>query len=209
MVKGRVRQVLFIDSKRALGDALPVMHLPSILLCASALLLTVIPSPAAAPDLGTIPLKDIQGKDTSLKAYSGKVLLLVNVASQCGYTRQYEGLEALHKKYQDKGLVVLGFPSNDFGGQEPGSEEEIAKFCKTKFDVNFPLFSKIHTKGDQQHPLYAALTGPDSPKPGPIKWNFNKFLIGRDGKIVNRYDSKVEPQSEELTKEIEAALAAK
>jgi glutathione peroxidase len=164
---------------------------------------------AADSDLYSIPLKDIDGKGTSLKAYSGKALLIVNVASQCGYTRQYSGLEEVWKKYQGQGLVVLGFPSNDFGGQEPGTNEEIKQFCSSKFDVTFPLFDKLHTKGAEQHPLYTALTGPTSPVPGPVKWNFNKFLVGRDGKIIARYDSKVEPNDPALAQAIESALAAK
>ena len=164
---------------------------------------------AADSDIYSIPLKDIDGKDTTLKAYAGKTLLIVNVASKCGYTRQYSGLEEVWKKYQDKGLVVLGFPSNDFGGQEPGTNEEIKQFCASKFDVTFPMFDKVQVKGDAVSPLYGALTGPESPVPGPVKWNFGKFLIGRDGKILARYDSKVAPESPELTKAIEEALAAK
>ena len=163
---------------------------------------------ADAP-LYSIPLKDIDGKDTSLKPYAGKAILVVNVASKCGYTRQYTGLETIWKKYQNQGLVVVGMPCNDFGSQEPGSPTEIKAFCSAKYDVTFPLFDKLHVKGEEQHPLYNALTGATSPFPGPVKWNFGKFLIGRDGKILARYDSKVEPESEELTKAIEAALAAK
>ncbi len=157
----------------------------------------------------TIPLKDIEGKDTTLKTYAGKPLLIVNVASNCGFTKQYTGLEAVWRKYQAQGLVVLGFPCNDFGAQEPGTTEEIKKFCSAKYDVTFPLFDKVHVKGDAQSPLYAVLTGPESPAPGPVKWNFGKFLIGRDGKIIARYDSNVAPESPELVKAIEAALAAK
>lgn len=164
---------------------------------------------SADTPLADIPLKTIDGKDSSLKAYAGKVLLLVNVASRCGFTRQYTGLQALYTKYKDQGLVVLGFPCNDFGAQEPGTEEEIQQFCSSKFSVTFPLFAKLHVKGPEQHPLYAALTGPGSVQPGPVKWNFGKFLVGRDGKLLSRYDSKVEPDSVELTGAIEAALAAK
>lgn len=156
-----------------------------------------------------IPLKDIDGKDTTLKAYAGKPLLIVNVASKCGFTDQYAGLEVLWRKYRDKGLVVLGFPCNDFGAQEPGTSAEIKQFCAAKYDVTFPLFEKLHVKGDGQSPLYAALTGPDSPVPGPVKWNFGKFLIGPDGKILARFDSKVTPESPELAKAIDAALGAK
>jgi glutathione peroxidase len=164
---------------------------------------------AADGPLYDIPLKDIDGKATSLKAYAGKPILIVNVASKCGFTPQYAGLEELWRKYKDKGVMVLGFPSNDFGGQEPGTNEEIKQFCSSKFDVTFPLFDKLHTKGPEQHPLYAALTGPTSPVPGPVKWNFNKFLIGKDGKIIARYDSKVTPGDPTLTQAIDAALAAK
>jgi glutathione peroxidase len=159
-----------------------------------------------AADVTAIPLTDIDGKPTSLKAYNGKVLLVVNVASQCGYTPQYEGLEALYRKYKDRGLVVLGFPCNDFGSQEPGTEAEIKQFCTSRFNVTFPMFSKLHVKGPEQHPLYAALTGTDSPAPGPVKWNFGKFLIGKDGKILARWDSGTEPDDAKLTAAIEAAL---
>jgi glutathione peroxidase len=162
-----------------------------------------------AASLYDIPLKDINGKGTSLNAYKGQVLLLVNVASKCGYTPQYEGLEKLHRKYQAKGLRVLGVPSNDFGAQEPGTNEEIKSFCSSKYDVTFPLLDKIHVKGPEQHPLYASLTGKDSPAPGDVKWNFTKFLIGRDGKLIQRFDSKVAPDSPELVQAIEAALARK
>ena len=161
------------------------------------------------PSLAGIPLKDINGKDTSLKAYKGQVLLIVNVASKCGYTPQYESLEAVHRKFKSQGFTVLGFPCNDFGGQEPGTNEEIKAFCSSKYSVTFPLFDKIHVKGAEQSPLYAALTGKDSPFPGDVKWNFGKFLIGRDGHIVKRWDSKVKPDSPEVTAAIEAALAAK
>jgi glutathione peroxidase len=180
----------------------------TLLTLACTLMIAAVASAADAP-LYDIPLKDIDGKDTTLKAYAGHPILIVNVASKCGFTRQYEGLEALYRKYKDKGLVVLGFPSNDFGGQEPGTNSEIKLFCASKYDVTFPLFDKLHTKGAEQHPLYAALTGPTSPVPGPVKWNFNKFLIGKDGAIVARYDSKVEPEAPELTNAIEGALGAK
>lgn len=163
----------------------------------------------AGPNLADIPLKDINGKDTSLKAYKGKVLLIVNVASKCGYTKQYTPLEATYRKYKDQGLVVLGFPCNQFGGQEPGTNEEIKTFCSANYDVTFPLFDKLDVKGANQHPLYTALAGKDSPFPGDIKWNFGKFLVGRDGKILKRWDSGAKPDGEEITKAIESALAAK
>ncbi len=173
------------------------------------LLFSTLAMHAAAPDISSIPLKDIKGKDTSLKDYSGKVLLVVNVASKCGYTPQYSSLEAIHRKYTKQGFSVLGFPCNDFGKQEPGTNEEIQSFCKTTYDVSFPLFDKLHVKGADQHPLYAALTGKGSPFPGDVKWNFGKFLIGRDGKIIKRWDSGAKPDSKEVTEAIEAALATK
>jgi len=161
----------------------------------------------SAASLYDIPLKDINGKDTSLKAYEGKVVLIVNVASKCGFTKQYKPLEAVYEKYKDQGFVILGFPCNDFGGQEPGSNEQIKEFCSSKYDVTFPLFDKIKVKpGPEQSPLYAALTGDSSKFPGPITWNFNKFLMGRDGTLVARFESKDEPDSEKVTKAIETAL---
>ena len=179
------------------------------MLVLSTFLLAMTLLAADAPNLASIPLKDINGKATSLKDYKGKVLLVVNVASHCGYTPQYTGLEATYRKFKDKGMVVLGFPSNDFGAQEPGTNEEIKQFCSSKFDVTFPMFDKLHVKGAQQHPLYAALTGKDSPYPGDVKWNFGKFLIARDGRILKRWDSKTTPESKEITEAIETALAAK
>lgn len=147
-------------------------------------------------------LKDITGKSVKLEAYKGKTVLVVNVASQCGYTPQYEGLQALYSKYKDQGFVILGFPANNFGSQEPGSDEEIKTFCSTKYNVTFPMFSKISVKGGDQHPLYQALTA----EGGQVSWNFNKFLIDRNGKLVKRYDSNVEPESSTLTEAIETSL---
>ncbi|HEY9171148.1 MAG TPA: glutathione peroxidase [Verrucomicrobiae bacterium] len=164
---------------------------------------------AHADSIYDLKLKDIDAKDTSLAAYRGKVLLIVNVASKCGYTKQYAGLEAAYQKYKGQGLVVLGFPCNQFGGQEPGTNEEIKQFCSTSFNVTFPLFEKLEVNGPNRHPLYRALVGDSSPFPGDIKWNFNKFLVGRDGKILKRFESKVAPDAPELTQTIEAALAAK
>lgn len=163
----------------------------------------------AAESIYDIPLMDIDGKATSLKPYQGQVILIVNVASKCGFTPQYAALEALYKKYAFQGLVICGFPCNQFGGQEPGPDAEIKQFCTSKYDVTFPMFDKLEVNGANRHPLYKLLAGADSPFPGNIRWNFTKFLIGRDGKIVNRFDSKVKPDSEEVTKAIEAALAAK
>ncbi len=177
-----------------------------VLMAAVALLQMVA---ARAGSLYDIPLKDINGKDTTLAAYKGKVLLIVNVASHCGFTPQYKGLEATYKKYADRGFTVLGFPCNQFGAQEPGTDAEIVQFCTSKYDVTFPLFDKIEVNGPNRHPLYVALAGPESPFPGNITWNFNKFLIGRDGKILKRFDSKATPESPEVTQAIESALATK
>ena len=183
------------------------MKLPLLITCCTLLMATVLS--AEEPNLYAIPLKNIDGKETSLKTYAGKALLIVNVASECGFTPQYQGLEALYRKYKDRGLIVLGFPCNDFGQQEPGSNDAIKRFCSSKYDVTFPLFDKLHTKGAEQHPLYSALTGPASPAPGPVTWNFNKYLISRDGKILAHFESDVEPDSATLTKAIDAALGSK
>ncbi len=156
-----------------------------------------------------VAVKDIDQKETTIGAYHGKVRLVVNVASKCGYTKQYTGLEAIYEKYKDKGLVILGFPCNQFGAQEPGTSEEIRQFCSLKYNVTFPLFDKIEVNGPNRHPLYTALAGKDSPFPGDINWNFTKFLIGRDGKILKRFESKTTPDSPEMIAAIEAALAAK
>ncbi len=160
----------------------------------------------SAGSIQSIPIKDIDGKASSLKAYDGKVLLIVNVASHCGFTPQYKALEAVYEKYKDKGFAVLGFPCNQFGAQEPGSNEEIKQFCSSKYNVTFPMFDKIEVNGPGRHPLYVALAGQESPFPGDIKWNFTKFLVGRDGKILKRFDSRTTPDSPEVLAAIEAAL---
>jgi glutathione peroxidase len=154
-----------------------------------------------------IPLRDIQGRPASLDAYKGQVLVLVNVASKCGYTPQYTGLEALSQKYKDKGVRVLGFPCNDYGGQEPGTNEEIVQFCSTKYNVTFTLFDKLHCKGPEQSALYALLTGKSSPFPGDVAWNFEKFVIAKDGTVVARFKSGVKPDAPELVAVIEKELA--
>jgi len=156
-----------------------------------------------------VPLKDIDGKETSLKPYEGKVLLVVNVASHCGFTPQYKALESIYEKYKDKGLVVLGFPCNQFGGQEPGTADEIKQFCSSKYNVTFPLFEKIEVNGPNRHPLYVSLAGKESPFAGDIGWNFTKFLISRDGKILKRFDSRTAPDSPQVIAAIDGALAAK
>lgn len=156
-------------------------------------------------------VKDIDGKDVDLaKKYEGKVALIVNVASKCGNTPQYEQLVALQTKYKDKGLAVLGFPANNFGEQEPGTEAEIKEFCATKYSVNFDLFSKVSVKGDDQAPIYKYLTSEATNKDfaGEITWNFEKFVVGKDGKVVARFAPKVKPDAPEVVKAIEDALAA-
>jgi glutathione peroxidase len=154
-------------------------------------------------------VKTIDGKEKTLADYQGKVLLIVNVASKCGLTPQYEGLEQLHETFGPKGLVVLGFPANEFGGQEPGTEKDIQSFCTTNYGVKFDMMSKVVVKGPGIHPLFADLTGSvtDPKFAGEIKWNFNKFLVGRDGAILGRFEPKVEPLAPEVTAAIEKALA--
>ena len=174
-----------------------------------------------------IPLKTLRGAPTSLADYAGKVLLVVNVASKCGLTPQYEGLEKLYTQQRDRGLVVLGFPANDFGAQEPGSNDEIATFCTTNFGVDFPMFEKIVVTGPDKHPLYAALTGAKAdaqgdadgfreklkgygitPNPAPeVLWNFEKFLIAKDGSVAARFDPTTAPNDPALVSAIEAELA--
>jgi len=156
---------------------------------------------ASAADLSSIPLKTIDGKDASLKDYADKAVLIVNVASECGYTSQYAGMQALHQKYADKGFAVLGFPCNDFGGQEPGSEADIKQFCTNRYSVTFPMFSKVKITGDDKHPLFAELTaGKD------VQWNFEKFLVGKDGKRIARYGSDAEPEGGEIETAVKKEL---
>jgi glutathione peroxidase len=156
-----------------------------------------------------IKIHTIDGKPASLGDYKGKVVLLVNVASQCGLTPQYKALQALQDKYSGKGFTVVGVPCNDFGAQEPGTSEQIQAFCKDNYSVTFPLMEKVHVKGPEQHPLYARLTGDGSEFPGTIEWNFGKFLIGRDGEVLKRFKPQITPDAEEVTSAIEAALSAK
>lgn len=148
-------------------------------------------------------LKRLDGTPASLAAWSGKVLLVVNTASECGYTPQYEGLQALHAKYEARGFAVLGFPSNDFGGQEPGTSAEIASFCKTRYGVTFPMFEKVVTKGRDRAPLYATL----GDALGPPKWNFHKYLVDKKGVPVKAWPSAVAPDAKEIAEAIEALLA--
>ena len=179
-----------------------------------------------ANELYEIPLKNIDGEETNLGAYKDKVLLIVNVASKCGLTPQYEGLQRLYGKYRDRGLEILGFPANNFMGQEPGTEEEIKDFCSTNYNVEFPLFSKISVKGNDQHQLYHYLTetkpdtdvndgglednlkgyGHTRSTPGEVLWNFEKFLVGKDGRIAARFAPDVTADDERLTAKVEEEL---
>jgi glutathione peroxidase len=161
------------------------------------------PSPGKAPmSLFDLTVQGIDGKPMPLSAYKGKVVLAVNVASECGFTPQYAGLEWLYETYKDRGLVVVGFPCNQFGNQEPATEEKIQAFCSTKFKVTFPMAAKLEVKGPGQAPVYAFLTAGF----GDPKWNFHKYLVGKDGKVIQAFPSKVEPESAELKAAVEAAL---
>jgi len=156
-------------------------------------------------------VKSLEGKEVDLKDYEGKVILVVNVASKCGNTPQYKDLEALHEKYADKGLAILGFPCNQFGGQEPGTAKEIREFCTSKYDVKFDMFSKVDVNDENADPLYKYLTSVDTePKgPGKISWNFEKFLIDREGKVIARFEPKTSPTDKKVVEVIEKALEEK
>jgi glutathione peroxidase len=156
-------------------------------------------------------LKAIDGKQQPLSAFKGQVILMVNVTSQCGYTPQYEGLEKLYESYKSQGFVITGFPANNFGDQEPGTDAEIQTFCKSKYSVTFPMFSKISVKGSDQAPLYKFLTSPsaNSKTAGEIQWNFTKFLVDRNGNLMQRFEPEVEPLSKELVSAVEAAVKKK
>lgn len=156
-------------------------------------------------DYLNLPLLTINGDSTTLSSYRGKVVVLVNVASKCGFTPQYKGLEQLYRDYKDKGLVIIGFPANNFMGQEPGTNEEIASFCQTNYDVTFPLMAKISVKGDDAHPLYRYLTE-RSPFSGEISWNFNKFVLNRDGVVAHRFGTRVAPDSPEFVTAVRQLL---
>ena len=165
-------------------------------------------APVTASSIYDFTMKDIDGADVKLDKYKGSVVMIVNTASKCGYTPQYEGLQKIYDTYKDRGFVVLGFPANNFMGQEPGTEKEIKDFCTLKYNVTFPMFSKISVTGTDQHPLYGYLTNKATNPafPGDISWNFNKFLVDKNGKIVGRWGSKDKPEDEAVTKAIEAQL---
>ncbi|MCS6958858.1 MAG: glutathione peroxidase [Pseudanabaenaceae cyanobacterium SKYGB_i_bin29] len=157
------------------------------------------------PTLHEYTVTNIDGQPVNLSQYAGKVCLVVNVASQCGYTPQYKGLEELYQKYKDRGFVILGFPSNDFGAQEPGTEEQIKEFTKSRYGVTFDLFSKVKVKGPDKVPVYQCLTSETNKE---VQWNFNKYLVDKQGKVVKYYPSSVAPDNPELIKDIEALLNA-
>jgi glutathione peroxidase len=188
------------------------LFIATILVCSSLVLAdvpTTQPSETAVPPVLNFTMKSLTGYDVPLSKYQGKVILMVNTASKCGYTPQYKALEALYETYADKGLVILGFPSNDFHHQEPGTDEQIAEFCTKNYGVKFDMFSKVDVIGDTQCDLYRFLTSAETDPafPGPVKWNFEKFLISRDGRIVNRFRSKTTPDSAEFVAAVEAELA--
>lgn len=180
------------------------------LLSAALMAVSVLPAQDQSvntdPRLYSFSMKTIDGGMRSLADYKGKVLLLVNVASECGYTPQYKDLEAVYRKYKEKGFVVLGFPANNFGAQEPGTDAEIKEFCTTTYDVTFDLFSKISVKGDDQHPLYAYLSR-ESPAKGDVKWNFQKYLVDRKGNVVRMIPTRTKPSDPDVTSTIEQLLA--
>ena len=161
-----------------------------------------------ARSIHEIELPRLDGKPAKLSDYAGKVVLAVNVASKCGFTPQYAGLQALNDRYADRGFIVLGFPSNQFFNQEPGSAEQIQEFCSLNYGVTFPLFAKLDVKGSTQHPLYAILTEvpDDAGKAGNVAWNFEKFLVGRDGRVMRRFRTKVVPEDSRLIEAIESLL---
>jgi glutathione peroxidase len=161
----------------------------------------------AASNVHDFTLKSIDGQDAPLSQYKGKVMLLVNVASKCGYTPQYAGLESLYEKYKDQGLEVIGFPANNFGAQEPGTNADIKTFCSRTYNVTFPMYGKVSVKGEDKTPLYRYLTEEASPATnGEIKWNFTKFLVDRNGKVVARFESKIKPDDPGLVEAVEKAL---
>lgn len=184
----------------------------TFILTLGALIMTTFTTPADAASkeksIYSVPLTTLQGEKTDLSKFKGQVLLIVNTASECGFTGQYKGLQAIYEKYQKDGFTVLGFPSNDFGAQEPGSAKEIAEFCDRKYRVKFPLFEKNPVGGKDRQPLYSHLIE-NGPSKEAVAWNFEKFLVSRDGKVIGRFKSKVEPESAELTSKIEEALKTK
>ena len=191
------------------------MKMKRSLWAVSVLVLTLIactpaqgdPATDGAPAVIDHEVKALNGETVNLADYRGKAMLIVNTASRCGFTPQYAGLQELHEAYGERGLIVVGFPSNDFGGQEPGTSEEIASFCQKNYGVSFPMMAKVHAKGDEKAPIYQTLTEQTSDDiRGEVKWNFTKFLVDTDGNVVSRFGSRVKPMSEELTAAVEGVL---
>jgi glutathione peroxidase len=192
------------SNQRRQGENMIVVRNRNLLI---GLVILMATSTFAASNLYNFTLNSIDGKPLPLADFKGKVILMVNVASQCGFTPQYAGLEAIYEKYKDQGFVILGFPANNFGQQEPGTNEEIKTFCSRKYSVTFPLYSKISVKGSDEAPLYQYLTKEADPShTGDIKWNFTKFLVDRNGNVVERFEPKVTPDSPEVTSAIEKLL---
>ena len=160
-----------------------------------------------SPNISNIVVKDINLNDVKLSDYKGKVLLIVNVASKCGFTKQYDGLQKMYDEYKDQGFEILGFPCNDFGSQEPGKNKEIAEFCSLNFNVTFPMFDKVHVRGNNRAPLFDILTNNSATGTSSIKWNFEKFIIDKNGNVVDRFRSITEPTSKKITSLIESELS--
>jgi glutathione peroxidase len=180
---------------------------PRLFVCLLAVGLALAAPLGAASSVHDFTMTSIDGEKTPLSTYKGNVVLMVNVASKCGYTPQYTGLQALYEKYKDKGFVILGFPANNFGAQEPGTDAEIKTFCATKYSVTFPMSSKVSVKGDDTTPLYQYLTKDANPAvAGEVKWNFTKFLVDKNGKVVGRFEPAVTPESPEMSAAIEKLL---
>ena len=182
------------------------MNLLTLAIAATASLFGNSADTKPSPNIHNIVVKDNNMKEVKFSEYIGKVLLIVNVASKCGFTKQYNGLQEIYEKYKDQGLVVLGFPCNDFGGQEPGTNEEIAEFCSLNFNVTFPMFDKVKVLGDDKHPLFDILTNNSKTGKSDIKWNFEKFIIDKEGNVVDRFRSITKPEGKKITSIIEEQL---
>lgn len=192
--------------KKLIGNTIYILILTAILFHTPSHASKIEKGNKMSKNISQITVKDIEGKTVNLSDYKGKVLLIVNVASYCGFTKQYSGLEKIYKEYKDKGFEILAFPCNQFGEQEPGTNEEIKNFCSSKFDVTFKLFDKIDVNGKDKSPLYSILTDNEVTGKSDIKWNFEKFLIDKDGNVIARYATKVEPTGKELISAIEKEL---
>jgi len=205
-VEGHTRKERTMGIMRAIGSVLAALGLP--LAACTADQGSVRAGEAASPYVLDFTMERIDGEAQDLAEYEGRVVMMVNVASRCGFTKQYEQLQAMQERYGDEGFVVLGFPANNFMGQEPGTNEEIAAFCETEFGVTFPMFAKISVKGGDCHPLYERLAGQPEPIGGAPKWNFTKFLVDREGRVVARFGSRTSPDDPKVVEEVERLLAA-